>query len=284
MNTHRMNCQEMHVVLTERLLFTTDEDDDDDQQPEIHYILCREGVDVESYEYRDGKLIEISRARFWDFRLNQRTGKTLALGPGWIKRWRHREGNRVGLSSVATVRANQPLEQETAGWKYTRIDFAGTSDGNTKQKFATFHDRVQIVYGPVDRPDEIVDPDSLPKNGGWMRCQTLQVDQHEESDGGAGHMKLLSRGDVELEGRAFHARSDSVSNEESRYHARADFISYDESKDLYLLRSLGNRKAKIWRQKKIGGNYSPAVAQRMEFIPARDYLRLDDATEVSGIE
>ena len=79
---------------------------------------------------------------------------------------------------------------------------------------------------------------------------------------------MLGSGNAELEGRTFHAR--------------ADTISFDESKGLYVLRSLGNSKATIWRQKQVGGEYSRADAQRMEFVPSRNQLKLDQAISLDA--
>ncbi|MCH8828937.1 MAG: hypothetical protein IID45_05100 [Planctomycetes bacterium] len=80
---------------------------------------------------------------------------------------------------------------------------------------------------------------------------------------------MRMQGNAELEGRTFHARADS--------------ISYNEAQGLYLLRSLGNRNATIWRQLKPGGKLKRAVAKRMEFNPARNWLKLDQTIGLDGV-
>ena len=122
----------------------------------------------------------------------------------------------------------------------------------------------------LDKPDETIDSDDLPKNAGWMRCKTLQLTQHEKTDTEKAYLEMIARGNAELDGNQFHAR--------------ADMISFDESKDLYMLRSVGKQKATIWRQSTPGGDYSQADAQRMEFIPSRNKLKLDRATGLQGVQ
>ncbi len=261
-----MNCQEMQVRLTEKLSFT----DDQQQQPnvEIRNVLCKDGVEFNSYEYQANKLIGVRRARFGEFTVNQLSGNFGARGPGWITDWRRGRGNRAALSPVDTVQANQPLEPESADWEYTRIDFAGQADGNITDRVTEFHDRVQIVYGPVQRPLVSIDPDDLPKKGGWMRCDTLQVTQHENAETQSNDIHLKAEGNAKLEGRTFHAR--------------AHRITYDESKRFFVLSSQGNPKATIWRQTQLGGELEEAKAQRIEFFPEKNHLKLDHTTGLHG--
>ena len=261
----RMSCHEMQVLLTERLSFT-----DDRKRPDvkIRSILCKDGVEFDSYEYEANKLVQIRRAHFGEFAVDQLSGNFEGRGPGWMTRWGRGRGDRAALSPVATVQANQPLRSESADWEYTRIDFAGKADGNIKNRFTEFHDRVEIVYGPVERPLDTVDPENLPKKGGWMRCDVLEVVQHEETKTDPSHIELKAVGNARLEGHTFHAQ--------------AEFIRYDESKKFYMLHSLGNPKATIWRQTELGGKLEKATAQRIEFFPARNEFKLDRTTGLHG--
>ena len=116
----------------------------------------------------------------------------------------------------------------------------------------------------------VIQLEKLTKDAGRMRCQNLRITQHEPAKTeDAGYVDLLATGNVELEGRSFNARADS--------------ISYDESKGLYTLRSQGRRKATIWRQTQVGGELSRADAQLMNFIPARNLLKLDQAIGLDGV-
>ena len=82
---------------------------------------------------------------------------------------------------------------------------------------------------------------------------------------------MLANGNAEMEGQ----------NRE--FHGMADTISYDESKGMFMLRSIGTRKATIWRQTRPGAEPSRAEAQRMEFIPSRNDLKTFGTSGVEGL-
>ncbi len=272
-----MRCEEMDVVLSKKVSFTEsrssqnrDPKAEGESTAEVARVFCKDGVEFDSYKYEESKLSEVRRGRFAEFAINQTTGDTSGQGPGWIKVWRRGRGKRASMTPNATVKANRALKPDSADWEYMRIDFAGTADGNLKQKFNTFKDRVQIIYGPVERSLMVVKLDELPKDAGWMRSQNLRITHHEPlKKEETGYIDLLATGNVELEGRSFNARADS--------------ISYDESKGLYTLRSQGRQKATIWRQTQLGGDLSRADAQLMHFIPAKNILKLDQAIGLDGV-
>jgi hypothetical protein len=284
MNTSYMRCQEMKVVLTERISFASGNPDIDRENPQvkISQIECKGGVDVEGRKFLDEKEIELRRAHFWELTLNQVTGETTASGPGWLTAWRRGDGNRAKLSPIATVQANKPVQFGTAEWEYSRIDFAGKTYGNMKQRTTTFNDRVFIVNGPVDKLFERIDPDELPENAGWMSCDSMQLTQFEKTQARPAFIKMLGEGNAYLEGRM--SVRDSRGSRGENFRARADTISFDESKGLYILRSRGNRVATIWRQKQFRGDYSQHDARRIEFTPAVNRLRSDLATGTIGFE
>jgi len=267
LDENHMHCQEMDVLMTRKLSFA---DAGPQRDVEVHRVTCRDDVHFERSEYEGNKLTALRRGNVARFVLDRLTGQTEAQGPGRIISWRRGRTNRAGLLPNATSRANAPRKSKPAGWEYLRIMFDGKTMGNTRQQFGTFHDNVHVVYGPVTRPLETVDPDALPPDGGWMRSRSLRFEQHAGTGKRPGYVTLLAEGNAELEGRAFHAQ--------------ADFITYDESKGLYLLRSSGKRNATIWRQKHIGDNPSTSHAQQMEFVPALNQLRLDRATGLDGIQ
>ncbi len=269
LNDHWLNCHEMAVQLTNRIDFAEAKDQRKSEQAvEVDKVTCRGVVRLNSNEYEDSVLVNIRRAEMHWLQINQTSGETLAQGPGWITNWSRGGGRRAGLGQSVVARPNAPAQKKSNDWEYTRIDFAGKMEGNMKDRNSTFRDRVRIVYGPVKRPRDVINTDSLPKDGGLMECDELRVVQIEKTATTPAFLQVFGQGNAKLEGNSFHAR--------------ADTISYDESKELYVLRSLGNPKATIWRRKSIGGEYSRADAQRMEFIPSRNVLKLDRATGLDG--
>ncbi len=274
-----MRCEEMQVVMSRRVSFMQDQSSQQKGQDkiEIERVYCKDGVEFDSYKYEEAKLSEVRRGRFAELTVNQTTGHTSGQGPGWIKLWRRGRGKRAGMTPNASVKANRALKPDATDWEYMRIDFDGTSDGNLKQKFNTFKDNVQIVYGPVERPLMVIpleNPEKLPKDAGWMRCQSLRITQHEPAQKDeASYAHLLAKGNVYLEGRTAHGT----------FNGSANSVSFDESKGLYTLRSQGREKATIFRQTQVGGDTSRAEAQLMYFIPARNFLSIDQATFLDGV-
>jgi hypothetical protein len=260
---NEMRCEEMHVVFARRISFAADAPKA--QETEVKFVLCRDNVELKNHEYRDNKLIGVRTARGFEFTIDRLTGRVTAQGPGTLVNWRRGNGKRAGLEPAAGVRANRPLAADTAEWEYTRIKFDGEMEGNTNDRVTTFHDRVQVVYGPVAHPTDEIDEyeEPLPKDAGWMRCDTLQLTQHPESKKQAAYFDMVATGNAELDGRSFHALAYTV--------------TYDESKGLYVLTGDGKRDAKIWRERTPGGPRSEQPAQRMEFNPSKNELRIISA-------
>jgi hypothetical protein len=261
---NEMNCEEMHVTFARRISFAADAPQS--QETEVKFVLCRDNVELKNHEYRDNKLVSVRTARGAEFTLDRQTGRVTAQGPGTLVNWRRGNGKRAGLEPSSGVRANRPLEADTTEWEYTRIKFDGAMEGNTNERVSTFHERVRVVYGPVAHPTDEIDEDeeSLPKDGGWMRCDTLQLTQHPETKKQPAYIDMVATGNTELDGRSFHALAHSV--------------SYDESKGVYILTGDGKREAIIWRETTPGGPRSEKPGQRMEFNPARNELKIISAS------
>ncbi len=260
----RLTCAEMEVVLTERLSFR----DDPGPAPlaEVQRVICKDGVEVDQKLYIDEDPSEIRHGEFAKLTLDQTSGRMEAIGPGVIDMWRPGRGKRAALAPRAVAQANRPLESEVSNWEFTRVTFQGKTVGNLRDRQTKFQDRVHIVYGPVAHPLDTIDPDHLPKDGGDMECDTLQILQIKPTGGQKPYIELEAKGNAKLEGRTFNAR--------------ADEITFDESKELYILRSTGNREVTIWRQTTPDGEPSEASAKSMRFIPSQNYLRSDRTTGI----
>ena len=173
------------------------------------------------------------------------------------------------------ARANDPISTDNSKWDYWRVNFVGATKGNVKHRTATFNDRIKVIYGPVTRPLEVIDPDKLstdnfPEKVVVMRCQKLRGTQHPETKTRDAFVELVADGNAELEGRQFHAR--------------ADRISFDESKEQYTLRSWAPRKAVIWMQRSITDEYSQNAGQSMTFRPKDGRLQINKGTILGGVQ
>ncbi len=264
----RLNCEEMEVVLMERFSFQVDSGPS--QQAEVRQVICKDGVEIDHTLYVDNALSEIRRGHFATLTLDQQTGRMDAVGPGEISMWRPGRGKRAALAPRAVAQANRPLESEVSSWEFTCINFFGKTVGNLRERQTKFQDRVHIIYGPVTNPLDTIDPDHLPKDGGVMECDALQILQRKKTNSQKPFVELEAKGNAKLEGRTFNAR--------------ADEITFDESKELYTLRATGNRQATIWRQSTLNGEPSEASAKIWKFIPSTNFLKADQSTGIRSTQ
>ncbi|QDU12051.1 LptA/OstA family protein [Gimesia aquarii] len=278
MGDNRLRCQEMEVILSDRVSFT--EKNSKEQKPKVQLITCRDGVEVESNEYLENRLIGIRRASFWQMNVDQETGNAEANGPGWLILWR-RENPGKPDSQTKVSQANQPQKTDTDSWTYTRIDFNGKMEGNVSQRSTNFDDRVQITYGAVKRPLDTINPNKLPPQTGWMRSNSLKLIQHEINGQKKKFISVLAKGNAELEGNTLIKNKRTPMNQS--FIARADTISFDESKDLYTMRSFGNRKATLRRYSKGGNGPTMNESQEIEFAPTYDRVTLHGVTVIQGL-
>ena len=275
---NRLRCQEMEVILSDRVSFT--EKNPSDQKPDVHFITCRDGVEVESNEYLDNRLVGIRRASFWQMNVDQKTGNAEARGPGWLVLWR-RENPEKTTSESKVSQANLPQKTESDSWNYTRIDFNGKMAGNVSQRSTTFDDRVQITYGGVKRPLDTIDPDRMPPGAGSMRSNSLKLIQHDIDGQKKKFISMLAKGNAEVEGNTLIKNKQTPTSQE--FSASADTISFDESKDQYTLRSFGNRKATLRRYSPFRQSPTRSVSQQIEFSPSHDRVTLHGVTEIQGL-
>lgn len=271
----RVRCEEMDVKMNTRISFA-DKKRRGKQKPDVKTVVCNLGVRFISYEFDEQKrnrLVQMRKGGVKKFTIDQATGDTKAIGPGWMAFWRRGEsgGRRFGrLAKVQANRANKTADKKSE-WNYSRIDFSGNAVGNIKQRYNTFHDHVKVVYGPVERPPHVIDLDSddVPEGVGSMTSKKLVVTQEPKTKDRPAFITMTANGNAEVDGRGFHAR--------------ADTITYNEWQDLYTLRSVGQWKATIWRQTDLGGKLSRVDSQRMQFIPSKNWLSFDKTKTLDGL-
>ncbi len=292
---NRMRCESLTVTLDNKVSFT--DVTKPKRSPAIVLVTCNDGVEFESHERKDGKLSSIRRGKVHEFQVNQQTGKVLAQGPGEIQVWeRASGGSSEGQAPREASGANRPQRVESGTWDYRQIVFAGKMLGNIHQQTTTFDERVQIVFGPVTSATQSISIDAMPKLGGAMRCNLLEVVYVSAAEGKKrgkkpegirpGDRKSSAKGFGNLtpgEGQGWVelVGSENAEIEGEGFNGRADQITFDQSKGLFTLRSIGNRKATIWRQADLSQPATRVEAQRMEFNPGSKTLNL---TSVTGAE
>lgn len=243
-------------------------------QPEVSKIKFLGSVSMTSAQYENGDVIAAQIGAFREFTLDQKTGDLFGQGPGWIKSWRPGRKGRANLSPVSSVKANTPLQSTSGDLEYAKIDFVGRMKGNINRRFSEFYDEVRVVYGPVTKIRQEIDPDDdqllqLPKNSGLMRCNRLEL-KHRQAEGEkTGHINLRGNGNVVLEGHDFRAQ--------------ADQITFDQLKKLFVLQSFGKTKARVMLQSAVGAQSSSADGRRIIFNPSTGELQNDGGQNIIGI-
>lgn len=262
-----MRCEQMHVMLSQRIDFA-DEDANRGKDPEVQRVACRDGVKMSSRAYEGNRLTEIREAEAFELSIDRSTGAISGQGPGKLILRTRGGGNRAGIGGTSGAKANQPRKADTSEWDYTRIVFYGSMAGNIDRQTTRFVDLRQIVYGPVASSTDEIDADELPLNGAWMRCKSLDLEQHPRQSGQPAQIKMVGQGDVYIHGRT----------EEGRFNAQAARVSFDQAKGLYSLFGEGRSKATIWRESDAGGDRAPISGQRLEFNPSRNEVNINRAS------
>lgn len=277
LQTNLMTCQEMEVRLTSRFDFAAagrpGAVSDRETRPEIAEVICRQRVRVDGKAREGDKLVEVRRAEFDEFRLDQRTGDTHAIGPGWIEIWQRGDGNRAGMTADNAVRANSSISRDEASWEYMFVEFSRTSDGNYKRQTTKFRNDVRVVYGPVSDHTRKIDPhrpDKAPPEAGWMTCKELSLTRHKKTESNPAYSDVLGEGNVRLAGRGFSAV--------------ADWVSYDESKGQYVIKSFGKHSATVAKNNTDGRGAGDWAGQQITFYPAVGKFHVDKATGGGGLQ
>jgi hypothetical protein len=261
----------MEVVLSERISFTdmaTRSSEKSDARTDLAAVHCFHDVKFHHNRRQDAKLVDILIAEVWEMHIDRVIGDTTAQGPGRIQLWQRGQGTRGQIAPQQSARANAPTQVDATEWEYTRVKFDGIMVGNLHRRHSSFKDRCEVVRGPVKHPHDTLNPDKLPKNGGMLRCQELQVMQAAGVNNERGKIQLVGQGDADLEGYGFTAQ--------------ADQISYDEAKKAYTLRGIGRNVARLYHQDAPGTEPRLTSVQRMEFIPETNTLRVDGVSSAEG--
>jgi hypothetical protein len=235
-----------------------------------------------------------------DLVFHKLTGKCHASGPGQLRVWRHNEHGQSGIASVMNVQSNAPPKaHKSSAWEFNQVNFQGTMDGDFSDLMAgrsrpkstsapkiqptaasssilatngawstNFYIRVEVIYGPVDLPMELVSRDDLSEDSGCLLCDSLQVTQHPQVGTVPQHIEMLARGNSRIEGKTFWGESGT--------------ITYDGSKSQYVLIGNSAGLARLWRQLKIGATPNTNAAYKIYFNPITHTVK-EDAAQIFDI-
>jgi lipopolysaccharide export system protein LptA len=293
----QIRCLNMDVTLTKPFSFSQQQPGDkptsEADRPAVETVFCQGDVEFESQSTQNDRLAEVRRGQFMDLVFHKLTGKSTANGPGLLRVWRRNENGQSGLAQFSNVRSNAPPKTRKAtAWTFQQVKFSGLMEGDfsdlmagrsrskvktapkvqtasaTSSILATngawmtvFHDHVEVIYGPVDQPMELVSRDELSEEAGCLLCEFLQATQHPQAGSDPQHIEMLARGNAQIEGKTFRGESDT--------------ITYDGSKTQYVLVGDSAGPARLWRQLKIGADPGTNSANRIYFNPITHIVKED---------
>ncbi len=280
-----IRCLNMDVTLDKPFSFAQQQPKTEADRPAVETVYCQGDVEFESEAKQGDRLAEVRRGRFMDLTFHKLTGKSTASGPGLLRVWRHNENGQSGISQFTNVRSNAPPKaRKSSAWEFEQVTFASRMDGDFSDLLAgrsrpgpkpapkvpatagsssllattgrwttVFHDHVEVIYGPVDQPMELVSRDELSEDAGCLLCELLQVTQVPQKESVAQHIEMLARGNAQIEGKTFRGEADTV--------------TYDGSKSQYVLIGNSAGLARLWRQTKVGATPNRDSAIRIKFNP-----------------
>ncbi|MES2789807.1 MAG: hypothetical protein V4719_09305 [Planctomycetota bacterium] len=274
-----MRCNVMHVSLSSPLRF------DDPQlqkiaanQMQLAKIVCENKVELTSHEYQGNTIISRSSGKLGQFEINNITGKTEAQGPGYLMEWRRGQPQGDSRPNAGKAGKSAARPEKARDWTYSRIDFQGRMKGNVRERFTTFEDFVEVVYGPVLHATDHIESDELPEGAASITCDALKVEQYAETEAAPAFVKLLAEGNTKLE----------LEYDGHPVHAQADEVKFDESKDYYLLRSVGTQKVIINREPTTADPRGLIKCSRVDIRnpgdPNRREFKVQQATVLNGVQ
>jgi hypothetical protein len=248
----------------------------------VSQIDCQGQVTIENVTRNTEGLTSHNRMQLGHLSINQQTGVVHGEGPGVIRSTRF--GTAMGPFGQAAG-ATQPaasLAPGASGSKlhFMRIDFHSGMDGNMYTHELTFHDRVRVVYGPVDSWEQELDlarPETLPPESMKLTSDELRVNEDpmgsrtpKNPNGPGGHpmgyIQMQSKGDVRIEGQT---------PSQGEFRIQADRASYEEMKDAFILEGDTRTPAKLWRRTQAGGDAPPLEARRIYFSRSNNEAKVD---------
>jgi hypothetical protein len=278
MPNRQLRTETLDVSLQQPIVFA---DANNHPPPQVGQLQCSGGVAMEgrTFDAQGPQSIEFFQAP--DLMVNNFSGRTHAGGPGWLTTLRRGSADPMQIgpagppgttppaASPRNPNPRNPNQQNPNQLTYLHVVYQGAIEGNIHNREMTFQDQVVTVYGPVDSWDAVLDPNdiqSLGDRGMVLHCGQMTVAQMSMPGSQQPAMEMLAR--------------DHALVENAKFTARAARISYTQVKGLLILEGDGRSKAELWRQKYHTGPVSYFRAQKIEYWPADERLRIDGADQL----
>jgi hypothetical protein len=232
--------------------------------------------------HQEGKLVEYQHGVSLHMVFEPATGDFAADGPGEFVSVALGDDPGVGLGFEGPRAAAQRPATAEPGLKRLQIRYYENMTGNLNQRRAIFHDRVDVLYGPVQRVDQVLDRHELPDDGLWLLSDTLEVAQEEpppDRSPPPGQSPARAQAPVLITATG-NVKADVYKN--GLYSALAHRVSYSEAWDRLIVEGRGPTQAMLSRQLHPGAEREYWNGDRITFHPRSEKLKVDGATAIEG--
>ena len=256
----QLSTEQMDVFLTRRVDFTQP---DAETRPEIDHIVCTRDVVLDRSARDKNGRPSVEHVEALRLDLEHGSGDIDAQGPGRLRSFRYSSDQGFALTPAASApnRAT-PAADRPVTPKLLDVRFDQQAIGNFRERQLSLVGRVRALYGPVDHPDQQLDPDRLGPSDVYLTCDQIDVVQLQQADGQA-TVELMATGNTEVEGEQFTARGHR--------------IRYAQGKDLLILEGGEHTLAELYRQTSVD---SPPQATRGRRIK---YWRGSNQVQIEGV-
>ena len=217
----KIQCESMQAIMDKPVIFK--ESQKNGEGAKVDRLICNTRV-FAADEQRDarGKRVQASILEATTLKVDNTHGPTNASGPGRFLHLGLSDSDPAAPGAVGAMPAprggvNVPQPKgavKEREMKLTRIEFKGSMFSNTKnaQKNAIFRDAVEVFNVPAEAFEIALDADNLPKNGFYLRCETLEVQSRKVGDRTI--QAMVAKQQVYFKNREIYGRCDTLTFDE----------------------------------------------------------------------
>lgn len=259
-----LKCEELVAVLDKHVSFKGTEKSlgNQKQEAKIDRIICDKNVFIDDRKRDENKVLtqwSIVQGREL---ITEEDGLTRVAGPGQVKALA--KGNAELGAAPQKQNDGQAANSE---WKLTHVKFADRMHANTRAnaknaKFYGFNAGIEVFHFPASDINAKMDPDRPPKDGLYLRCETLEV-QGKQNLGRTSHIMIAERN--------VYFRTD-------QYLGYADIVKYDEANDIIIFEAINGQRVRLFKM--VGDRADPTNFSSAKVL----YNRKTGKMETEGVK
>jgi hypothetical protein len=195
----KLQCESMQAIMDRRVVFK--ESQKKGEGAKVERLFCNAKVyALDEQRDKNGKRETANTLAATQLKVDNADGRTHASGPGRVQHLGYSDADAAPAPVVAATGPGAapapPVVKKETEMKLTRIDFRGWMYSNTKttDKKATFRENVEVFNVPSEIFEVQLDPDKLPKDGFFLKCENLEV--YTRQAGQKTHQSMIAKDQV----------------------------------------------------------------------------------------